>query len=285
VLFPPDKLMEIEYAALLHDVGKIGVREHVLVKAKKLYEWQLEAMRSRFLAARCRVGQCYAELRLAALRTLGPEKARALDDALEEACRQQLDALDKLLRAIETANEPGAPDGMSPLVSDAEQQVIRLPTGETLRLLDDAEREALTLTRGTLTTAEVREMQEHVRHSYEFLRRIPWTQDLQEIPTIAQAHHEKLNGSGYPRGLRAEGIPLQAKMMTIVDTLDAMAAQDRPYKGPMPIPEALAALEEMARRGTIDADLLRLVIEHKIYDVVEHNRTGARETPAAPGVV
>jgi hypothetical protein len=70
ILFPPDKLMEIEYAALLHDVGKIGVREHILVKAKKLYDWQLETIHSRFLAARSRVSQCYAELRLSALRTL-----------------------------------------------------------------------------------------------------------------------------------------------------------------------------------------------------------------------
>jgi HD-GYP domain-containing protein (c-di-GMP phosphodiesterase class II) len=102
-------------------------------------------------------------------------------------------------------------------------------------------------------------------HTYEFLSKIPWTRDLQNIPKLARGHHEKLDGSGYPYGLAAPEIPPQTRMMTISDIFDALAAQDRPYKPRVPTDRALDILREEAREGMLDPELLELFIEAKVF--------------------
>ena len=104
-----------------------------------------------------------------------------------------------------------------------------------------------------------------MRHSFSFLAQIPWTQELRRIPEIARAHHEKLNGTGYPNGLKASQIPVQAKMMTICDIYDALCASDRPYKRAVSTDRALDILQWCARSDEIDAELLRLFLEAQVY--------------------
>ncbi len=99
--------------------------------------------------------------------------------------------------------------------------------------------------------------------------KIPWTGELKSIPEIAWAHHEKLDGSGYPRGLKAADIPVQSRMMTIADIYDALVAQDRPYKKAVPPERALDILRGDVRNGWLDGELLRVFIEAKIYDLPE----------------
>ena len=106
-------------------------------------------------------------------------------------------------------------------------------------------------------------------HTYEFLSKIPWTRDLQNIPKLARGHHEKLDGSGYPYGLIAKEIPPQTRMMTISDIFDALAAQDRPYKPRVPTDKALDILREEAREGKLDPILLDLFIDGKIFKLAE----------------
>ena len=101
--------------------------------------------------------------------------------------------------------------------------------------------------------------------SFHFLTKIPWTPVMKGIPEIAYGHHEKLDGSGYPRGLTAAQIPLQARMMTICDIYDALTAQDRPYKRAVPIRAALDILHSEADGGKLDRDLLGVFIDQKIY--------------------
>ncbi len=110
-------------------------------------------------------------------------------------------------------------------------------------------------------------MQEHVRHSYEFLSKIPWTRDLQSIPSLARGHHEKLDGSGYPYRLGAEEIPPQSRMMAIADMFDGLASQDRPYKGKVAAEDALDILRNDAQTGKLDEALLDLFIEAKVYEL------------------
>ena len=103
-------------------------------------------------------------------------------------------------------------------------------------------------------------------HTYQFLSRIPWTREFRRIPEIARSHHEKLDGTGYPYGMKAEEIPVQSKMMTIADIYDALTAGDRPYKKGLARDEALDILSHERRAGHLDGALLDLFIEAKIYE-------------------
>lgn len=105
-------------------------------------------------------------------------------------------------------------------------------------------------------------------HTFQFLTQIPWTKELRRVPEIARAHHEKLNGSGYPYGMRAEDIPIQSKIMTISDIYDALTAADRPYKKAVPLDRALDILHYEKMAGAIDGELLTLFIDAKVYQRV-----------------
>jgi HD-GYP domain-containing protein (c-di-GMP phosphodiesterase class II) len=105
-------------------------------------------------------------------------------------------------------------------------------------------------------------------HTFNFLSQIPWTKELRRIPEIARAHHEKLNGEGYPYKLRGDEIPVPTKMMTICDIFDALTASDRPYKRAVPIDRALGILADCVRANEIDSELFRLFHESKIYERV-----------------
>jgi HD-GYP domain-containing protein (c-di-GMP phosphodiesterase class II) len=120
-----------------------------------------------------------------------------------------------------------------------------------------------------LDAAERRQIESHVLHTYVFLSQIPWTRELRKIPDIARAHHEKLNGSGYPFKLRGDEIPFPARMMAICDMFDALTASDRPYKRAIPIDRALGILDECVRANELDSDLFRLFREARVYERAE----------------
>ena len=138
--------------------------------------------------------------------------------------------------------------------------------GEPQPLLSATEVTMLSIPRGSLDDDERRQIESHVNLTFDFLAQIPWTRELRGIPRIARAHHEKLNGTGYPQGLRDTDIPLATKMMTICDIFDALNAADRPYKPAVPVQRALKILEEAVRDNELDADLFRLFLEAKIYE-------------------
>jgi HD-GYP domain-containing protein (c-di-GMP phosphodiesterase class II) len=119
--------------------------------------------------------------------------------------------------------------------------------------------------RGSLTAAERQQIESHVNHTIAFLQTIPWGRSLHRIPQIAGAHHELLNGAGYPAGLRASEIPIEARMLTIADIFDALTASDRPYKAAVPIARALAILEGEVKSGKCDANLFRVFVDAEIY--------------------
>jgi HD-GYP domain-containing protein (c-di-GMP phosphodiesterase class II) len=108
-----------------------------------------------------------------------------------------------------------------------------------------------------------------VVHSFNFLLQIPWTKQIREIPRIVRAHHEKLNGTGYPYKLRSNEIPLQAKIMTICDIFDALSASDRPYKNAVASDRALSILEMSVKGKELDPDLYRLFLEAKIFQLAD----------------
>jgi HD-GYP domain-containing protein (c-di-GMP phosphodiesterase class II) len=265
--FSRDQLREIRYAALLHDFGKVGVREDVLVKAKKLYPHQLELLTQRFKFARLSIShQAYRKL-LDLFEEVehDPDEFRVRRKQIEQAVTAEHHRLEQYLHTVLRANEPTVLHASAPLEL-REVQAYSFPDGEGgMPLLHDFEFADLTLPKGSLTAQERIEIESHVTHTFEFLSLIPWTRDLARLPEFAYAHHEKLDGSGYPRGLAQADIPVPARMMTISDIYDALTAPDRPYKLAVSVERALDILGAEARANKIDAALLRVFIESGAY--------------------
>jgi hypothetical protein len=139
--------------------------------------------------------------------------------------------------------------------------------------LTEDELVGLTVMRGNLTHVERQEIERHVTYTFEFLSKIPWTRALKDVPAIAWSHHEKLDGSGYPRGLSRDQIPLQARIMTICDIYDALTASDRPYKTAVSSAAALGYLQSQSAEGKLDAELLGIFMEERIYQATQSRST------------
>ncbi|MGD0527973.1 MAG: HD domain-containing phosphohydrolase [Polyangiaceae bacterium] len=262
--FTPEDLRELEYASLLHDFGKIGVREKVLVKAKKLYDERLELVRVRFdYVART----LEAEVLARKVRALESGATREQLEALDRELAQRRAGLDAAWEAVCTANEPTvlSSGDFARIEAISHETYVDL-RGDVRALLDDEEVTCLKVTRGSLTTQEFDEIRSHVSHTFRFLSRIPWGKSLQRVPIIAGAHHERLNGTGYPNRLRAEEIPVQSKMMSVADIYDALTASDRPYKKAVPVERALDILDYSVKDGHLDPDLVRIFKEARVWE-------------------
>jgi len=261
-----EQLKELKYAALLHDFGKVGVREEVLVKAKKLYPMQLGRLFDRFDYIRRDIDARIAQQKVDALLTLSKKDAQARLRMLDEEARRFYADLDRFSDFISKANEPTIlPSTEFDLLADIAKRTYRDSSGAERPYLTSEEVRSLSIPRGSLDSDERRLIESHVVHSFNFLMQIPWTTDFRAVPEIARAHHEKLNGSGYPYGLTAEKIPVQAKMMTICDIYDALSASDRPYKRAVPTDRALDILKLCVRDQEVDADLFRVFLDAQIY--------------------
>src|SRR5438128_4687408 len=258
-----DQFKELRYACLLHDFGKVGVREHILIKAKKLVPGQLEVIQARFEFIERSVQVKYATEKLEALRA---GKGDSDLDEIDRRLQQELEQLNQWVQSIVAANEPTVmPEDKTSTIEFLAQQTYHDISGKAHPMLEPQEFRFLSIRKGTLDPQERLEMESHVTHSFHFLTKIPWTPVMRGIPEIAYGHHEKLDGSGYPRGLTGDQIPLQARMMTISDIYDALTAQDRPYKRAVATTTALDILHNEARQGKLDKDLLDVFVTKKIY--------------------
>lgn len=232
--FDAQHLKEIRYASLLHDFGKIGVPERVLVKEKKLFPDQIESLR----------------LRMQFFKKLHPERAKEFED---------------LWSYILKANEPSIlPEDLPSILKSYVDQDLEVE-GERVPILKKEEWELLSIPKGSLSTAERRQIQSHVEHTYRFLAQIPWTKALGRVPEIAGSHHEKLNGKGYPRGLPAEKIPFESQIMAVADVFDALTAMDRPYKRAVSVDRAIEILKLEAKDYALNSELVQLFEEQNIY--------------------
>ena len=275
IRFSRAEMKELRYASLLHDFGKVGVREQVLVKAKKLYPGQLELIQQRFAYARKALALAQSERKLAYLLDQGREEFLRRQPGFERELAEQLREVDDLLAFILRCNEPTLlHEGNFARLADAAAWQIADGEGRATALLLPQEARLLAIARGTLDDAERLQIQSHVEHTQNFLRQIPWTAEIKNVAEIAAAHHEKLDGTGYPRSLAVQEIPLQSKMMTIADIFDALSAGDRPYKSAVPWERALEILNDEAARGLIDGDILRLFHEAEVFRRVIDRRAG-----------
>ena len=263
--FTADQLQEIRYASLLHDFGKIGVREPVLVKAEKLYPHELDLLKQRFELARRDRQLASLQRRLDALKIRGEKNIEEIDAEEKARLDEALKELDEAFEFVLTANRPtvlaqGGFERLSGLSNITFADSREVPQV----LLTPNEVQVLSIPRGSLSAAERREIESHVTHTFRFLSQIPWTRTLRRVPEIAYAHHEKLDGKGYPRAIAVELIPVQSKMMAIADIYDALTASDRPYKKAVPHTLALDILHKEAASGQLDPELLKIFTEAEI---------------------
>jgi response regulator RpfG family c-di-GMP phosphodiesterase len=266
--FTSEQMKEIRYAALLHDFGKVGVREEVLVKAKKLYPEQMEILAHRFDYLHKDLEATLEREKFQILLRMDREEALAGIASLEAEYRLRKAQLENSFEVVVRANEPTVlPEGQFDRLFEIASQTYQDPRGVERPVLTQEEVRFLSIPKGSLNSDERAQIEAHVVHSFNFLLRIPWTKEIREIPRIARAHHEKLNGTGYPYRLRADEIPVQAKIMTICDIFDALSASDRPYKRAVPPDRALDILAMSVRDQELDPELYRLFLEAKIFQL------------------
>ncbi|RKH08549.1 GAF domain-containing protein [Corallococcus sp. CA053C] len=265
VSFSAVELQELRYASLLHDFGKVGVRENVLVKAEKLYPHELDNLRARFQLARKDLQLQSSRRRLSAVEVRGLAALPAIHQEEDLRLANELAQLDEVMGFLLTCNKPTV------LAQGNFERLLELGKlsytdahdhGQPLLL--PAEIQSLSITRGTLSPEERREIESHVDHTYRFLSQIPWTRALRRVPEIAYAHHEKLDGTGYPRAIPDNTIPVQSRMMSICDIYDALTASDRPYKKAVPHTLALDILKKEAGSGQLDPGLFAIFVEAEI---------------------
>ncbi|MBN1209640.1 MAG: GAF domain-containing protein [Myxococcaceae bacterium] len=263
--FTPVEIQELRYASLLHDFGKVGVREPVLVKAEKLYPHEMEMLRARFEIARKDLQLQSCRRRLAAVKLRGDKAMAEIDGEEDARLAEELQRLDEVFEFILTCNRPTVlAQGGFERLSELRKLTFLDAREQAQPLLLENELRSLSIPRGTLSPEERKEIESHVEHTYRFLSQIPWTRTLRRVPEIAYAHHEKLDGTGYPRAIPSKTIPVQSKMMSISDIYDALTASDRPYKKAVPHTLALDILNKEASAGQLDRELLTVFIEAEI---------------------
>jgi len=223
----------------------------VLIKAKKLPPLLWERIDARFDLI---------------YRTTELEYSRQRSSPREAELPGVLEAIGRMREVVREANEPTVLD-RPPAAELAEiaKRTFELPNGAVMPYLTAEELHYLELSRGTLDSGERAEIESHVQETYQFLIKIPWTDDLQNVATYAYGHHEKLNGAGYPRRLQSAEIPIQTRIITLADIFDALTESDRPYKPAVAPEKALEILQTEAKAGLLDVDLVQIMLESQSY--------------------
>ncbi len=280
-------LYELKLAGLLHDCGKVTTPVHIVDKATKLQKIfdRIDLIDTRFEVAKreAEIEMLRAKLRLA------KEDPKADTAGLETEFQRRVNSLDEDRRFLRRANIGG--ESMTAHDIERVQSIARQTRvnelGERAPLLTADEVYNLSIPRGTLTPEDRQIINNHVAMTYKMLSALPWPKHLRGVPDIAASHHERLDGKGYHRGLTAEQMPLQARIVAIADIFEALTAKDRPYKPGKTLSESLDILGRMAEENHVDSHLFDVFIREKVYlkyaeqflDPVQINRVDETEIP------
>ncbi len=257
---------ELKIAGLLHDCGKVTTPVHVVDKATKLQTLcdRIHLVDTRFEVLKRDARIAALEARLA-LRPAGDAAAEA---RLEEELAQTLRQLDDDREFLRHANI-----GSEAMSAEDQARVGRIGTGCRWTGVDGApadflsadEIENLAIPAGTLTRAERETINNHIVATIKMLEQLPWPKHLANVPEYAGGHHERMDGKGYPKGLRREQMSVQARIMGIADIFEALTARDRPYKRGKTLSESLEILGKFRLNGHIDPDLFDVFVRQKVY--------------------
>lgn len=273
VYFSKEEMEELRIAAWMHDVGKITTPEFVIDKMTKLETIfdRINLIETRFQLIRELTEKHFLKQKLDLLQTTpGTSSELKLSD---RECAEALDLLDKEFQFIKSCNNTG--DYMSDEMVHELNRIAKKTysvNGEKTPYLTENEVENLCVRKGTLTDNERKSIENHASMTLKITNELPFPEHLANIPKYASAHHEKLDGSGYPLGLSAKDLPLQSRILCIADIFEALTARDRPYKDPMKLSQAMRILGYMGKDSHLDQDILDLFVQtdiHKEYAAIE----------------
>ncbi len=251
---------ELRIAALMHDCGKVTTPVHVVDKATKL---QTIYDRIHLLDTRFEVVKRDAEIRMWQEMAEGASRSECLA-RYEQFCRQ-CDEDRNFLRRANIGAERMRDEDIERVCSIAANYRWRNVDGAEMPFLSENELENLTIRAGTLTQSERETINHHIVATIKMLEQLPWPKHLKNVPEFAGGHHERMDGKGYPKGLKREEMSWQARMMGIADIFEALTAKDRPYKEGMKLSQALGLLENFKNNGHIDPDLHEVFIRSEVF--------------------
>jgi len=263
---------ELRIAGLLHDCGKITTPVHIVDKATKLetiYD-RIHVIDQRFevIARDAQIEALQAKLSLAANRDLTKEEIAGWSERVDSRLRARLEqmASDRsFLRRANLGSELMPAQDARRVRDISEAYTWRNEHGDLVPFLTADEVANLTIRSGTLTGEERKIVNHHIVSTIKMLESLPWPKHLKNVPEYAGGHHERMDGRGYPRGLRGEQMSVQARIMAVADIFEALTAKDRPYKRGKKLSEAMHILGRFALNGHIDPELYRIFVREKIY--------------------
>ena len=249
--FPPRRKEELVMSVWLHDIGKVTTPLEVMNKPERLYEIQKAEIHHRMETIRLLGKIASLEGRLS---------AGKLED-LERETRETEEAI------LQMSTAGFLPDERLAWLEEVRGRTYTDKDGRERPWLTDEEHAMLSIRKGTLSEEERRIMESHVTVTDKLLSQIRFSNDLSHVREWAGSHHELLNGSGYPKHLKAGEIPKEVRIITILDVFDALVADDRPYKPGMPVERALSILDIMANKeGKLDPDLTASFMESRCWE-------------------
>lgn len=259
VQFNEDQMKELRFAAWLHDLGKITTPEYIVDKATKL-----ETIFDRMELVRTRGEIIMRDHERTSLRksSEADQDVNTSQNSEVDFARQFRDDL-KFIADVNTGTILLGRDEIARLQAIGASKLVR--DGQTESFLTEDELQNLCVYRGTLNDHERDIVNNHAQVTRKLLLQLPFPKKLKNVPDFAGSHHEKLNGSGYPRGLKEDEIPLQARILALADIFEALTAKDRPYKRANTLSEAVSILSGMVKARHIDADLFKLFMDEKVY--------------------
>ena len=276
--FSPDQMYELRIAAYMHDIGKVTSPVEIVEKAKKL-----QTIFDRIHYIRLRMDYIIQKVKLEGQQKKIELLERKADLAeikkVELKSEKQIQEMEDIRLFINKCNEPGEflEDETLDKLKEISLRTYLDNEGQQQPFITEDELLNLSIRRGSITDAERKKMQDHAAVTLKMLKQIPFTKKLKNIPSFAGAHHEFINGKGYPLGLKGDEIPFEGKLMAVTDIAEALTASDRPYKKAMPLETVYRILRSMAKNGELDNDMVELFINEEIYKTYLEKH----ETPAA----
>ena len=247
--FDPDTRRSFLLSVWLHDVGKLVVPLGVMDKASRLGP-KLEVVEHRFSTM-----------------ALLSKIALLQGNIGQEEYDRQIAEQESILAFIREINTVGfLPDDKLARVDEIAKLTFVDQDGETKPWITETEHELLSIRRGTLSAEERTIMESYVTVTARILDQVSFPKRYSKVPAWASAHHELLNGRGYPDHKTAEAIPPEVRLLTVLDIFDALTAFDRPYKSGMPTEKALSILQNMVQEGTLDEKIVSLFIESRAWE-------------------
>jgi hypothetical protein len=262
--FSAEEIKQINFAALMHDIGKLATPEQIVDKATKL-----EALCDRINLIESRIKTLEKALYVQLLEDkVALLEGRQTNDItlLEEKYTKEIQTLHEAFSLIQISNK-----GDAFLTNDKVAKIQEFAKkewkigDENYYILTEDEAYHLSTQKGTLTTEEREIINAHAKLSVDILNRLPFPKKYQQIPQISGNHHERINGKGYPQGLKGDEISFEARILAIADIFEALTASDRPYKSSMPLSVAMKILYSMAQEGELDKELVKFFYTSGIY--------------------